>query len=153
MSVVKGSVLTVLAMLGGITPALAEFGREDPDESWLPAGFSWNNPRAITVNLTDNRFQPDDLALELGKPYKLVMRNVGQRPHDLVDPDFYHSIVIKAIVSPSGTVTTPHIHSLSVQPGTETIMYFVGIKPGYFDVFCSIPGHREDGMEGRLSLR
>lgn len=134
-------------------PAVAENGRDDPNESWLPPSIRWDQAEQVIVELADNRFEPEQLAFDAGRPYKLVLRNVGKRAHDLVDLDFFHSIVLKAVVSSTGSVFTPHVHSVSVQPGQETTIYFVGVRPGDFDMFCSLPGHREDGMEGRLRIR
>lgn len=125
----------------------------DPNESWLPPGIRWEAAEEVVVELKDNSFVPDEVVFLQGKPYRLVLRNVGDRPHDLVDSQFYHSIVVKAAISATGTVHTPHVHSVTVQPKATTTLYFAAVKPGEFGVICSIPGHREDGMEGRFVIR
>ncbi|MBX9635684.1 MAG: cupredoxin domain-containing protein [Magnetospirillum sp.] len=147
------AILAAIVLLGA-SPAMADPARpDDPNETWLPANFSWDRPTETVVTLLDNSFEPSALVFDRNKPYRLVLKNVGHTPHDLVDLNFFHAIVLRAVVSSNGTVFTPHIHSLSVQPGSVVTITFAAVKPGSFDIFCSIPGHREDGMEGKVVLR
>lgn len=151
-SVARTACAVLCFCLALVPAARAEEGRADPDETWMPPDLNWNQARELVVELQDNLFEPPALNFERGVPYRLVLRNVGHRPHDLVDPDFFHAIVVRRITNEAGSVITPHIHSLYVQPGKETVIYFVAVKEGVSAFFCSIPGHREDGMEGEVHV-
>lgn len=143
--------LLSVAMLAALCLAAAargEHGRADPDDSWMPPGIDWSKAIEMVVELQDNLFEPTELTFQKGQPYKLVLRNVGHRPHDIVDETFFHAIVLRRVSTEAGSVITPHVHSLHVQPKRETVVYFVPVKELRSDFFCSLPGHREDGMEG-----
>lgn len=130
--------------------AWAENGHVDPDDTWMPPGVDWTAVTEVVVELQDNMFEPSDLTFLKGKPYKLVLRNVGNRPHDMVDETFFHNVVLRRVTTEAGSIITPHVHSLYIQPRRETVVYFVPIKELSSVFHCSLPGHREDGMEGAV---
>lgn len=125
----------------------------DPHEGWLAPNVKWDEAKEVVIELGDNHFDPEETAFDAGKVYKLVLRNGGKVFHDLVENNFFHSVVTKSIVLATGTVRTPHIHSVAVQPGMDVVVYFAAVKPGRFAIYCSIPGHRENGMEGYFVIK
>ncbi|MEO5374849.1 MAG: multicopper oxidase domain-containing protein [Alphaproteobacteria bacterium] len=150
-AIIAGLFLGAVSFLGPAFEARAT--QEDPNEGWLPPNFKWDKPIEVVVKLEDNNFDPDKSVFDIGKAYKLVLRNVGKVSHDLVENTFFHSVVTKYVILPTGTVRTPHVHSVSVQPGMEAVIHFAAVRPGEFAIFCSIPGHREDGMEGHFVIK
>ena len=73
-------------------------------------------------------FTPKSLQLPVGKPVTLVLDNAGQLDHDVTVPALGVSLSARAGKSASQTVTAT--------------------KEGTFDFLCSIPGHKEAGMQG-----
>ncbi len=135
------------------TPSYAEMGYEDPSLDWLPAEIDWDQAQTVLIVLDDNIFNPDDVYLKINQPYKLILDNISSRvTHDLVDIDFFHGIVVHEITVDGTTISTPHIHSIQLSPNGKVAMYLVPIIAGEYEVFCSIPGHREDGMEGYITI-
>ena len=47
---------------------------------------------------------------------------------------------------------TPHVHEVHVSPGGEVALHLVPKVEGEYWVFCSIQGHREDGMEALFTI-
>jgi uncharacterized cupredoxin-like copper-binding protein len=131
----------------------AEDGHEDPTNDWMPLHINWENAQTVTVLLEDNVFTPDEVVLKQYQPYKLVLHNISEKAtHDLVDQDFFHSIVLKNITIGGVTINTPHMHNLKLRPNSTASLFMVPIKPKEYQVFCSVPGHRDDGMEGYFSI-
>lgn len=146
--------LLVLTMLL-VTPklAFAELGHDDPNVSWMPPSIDWSKAEVLPILLEDNLFTPDDVVLTAGKPYKLVLTNVSDRhKHDLVDLAFFHSVVFKKLIIGGIEIDTPHAHSLMLEPNTSASLYLVPIKSGEYEVYCSVEGHRDDGMEGYFTI-
>jgi len=140
-----------LSLSGG---ARAELGHEDPTISWMPANIDWSKAEVLSILLEDNLFTPDDVVLSAGKPYKLVLTNVSDRhKHDLVDLAFFHSVVFKKLIIGGIEIDTPHAHSLMLEPNTSASLYLVPIKSGEYEVYCSVEGHRDDGMEGYFTIQ
>lgn len=52
------------------------------------------------------------------------------------------------IVIPQFNAKSTHV----VGPGTKTSVSFQADKAGDFDYFCDLPGHKEAGMAGKISV-
>ena len=52
-----------------------------------------------------------------------------------------------------GRVVTPVLRSVYVKRGQEMEMWFVPIRAGTYNFFCGIDDHREEGMEGQITIR
>ncbi len=133
--------------------AYAERGYEDPTLDWLPAELNWDKAQTVMIMLDDNVFNPDDVVLKANQPYKLILDNISNNvTHNLVDIDFFHAVVLKKMVVNGITINTPHIHSVQLRPNSQLSMFVVPVREGEYEVFCSVPGHREDGMEGYITI-
>jgi uncharacterized cupredoxin-like copper-binding protein len=85
---------------------------------------------ATRVSMTDFAFSPDPLLSSGGR---LEIVNDGQVEHDFVVPELG-----------KGTPDVP--------PGGVAVLDLAGQPAGTYIVLCSIPGHREAGMETALTL-
>ena len=81
-------------------------------------------------------FASDTAEAPAGKEVILSFSNAQSIPHDV------------AIEDSSGEV----IGQTEVIAGGETSTR-VDLKPGTYTYFCTIPGHREAGMEGTLTVK
>ena len=77
-----------------------------------------------------------DLVVQPGDTVRLVLTNGDGIPHDLAIPEFD---VKTSLVSKKGS-------------STEVSFTIPGDKPGTYDYFCTLPGHRQAGQEGKLIL-
>ncbi|MEH6472384.1 MAG: hypothetical protein V7752_14135 [Halopseudomonas sp.] len=139
----------------GLLPfnALASDSHAEPTDDWLKPNTKWHEYEVVQLLLEDNIFTPDDVVFKLYQPYKLVLTNVSdEAKHDLVDENFFHSIVLKEVVVGGVTVSTHHIHNILLKPNTTASLLFVPVKPNEFEVYCTLPNHREDGMEGYFTI-
>ena len=117
-------------------------------------------PIKVAVQLGDEqgalRFVPDRLAFETGKLYKLEIYNASRQKHYFSSEGLSRSVFTrkvqinaadgKAIAEVKGTIT-----EIEVYPGQKAEWWFVPVKSGTFDdLKCSIAGHAEAGMVGRI---
>jgi plastocyanin len=83
------------------------------------------------VSMTDYAFAPNPIVIPAGGG-RLTIVNAGELPHDFVVPELG-----------KGTI--------DVAPGAQTALDLSEFQ-GTFVVICSLPGHREAGMETTISI-
>ena len=133
-----GVVLIVLAllamgMLGGWN--MPGWRGGTPHMGWSSRGGAPAQPAVagapvVPVSLVDFTFRPRDIRVRTEQPLNLQVTNQGGIPHDLTIPALGVQVV--------------------VQPGQQVITGLQAPVPGTYDFYCSVPGHREAGMVGRL---
>lgn len=135
---VVGVLLVLLALAG--MGAIGGWGTAAP--GWM-MGWGRNAPagsaaapiagaRQLPLFLVDFGFQPGELRVQAGTPTNLELVNTGRILHDLTIP----ALGIRAVV----------------QPGQRLRVGLPAASGGMYEFFCSIPGHREAGMIGRLMI-
>ncbi|MFN8518604.1 MAG: PQQ-binding-like beta-propeller repeat protein [Chloroflexota bacterium] len=92
-------------------------------------------PAAATVELSakDLFFEPKDITIPANTDVTIEVTNDGGVIHDLVQPD-------------SGADTG------EVQPG-QTGTAVVNLPPGTYQFWCSVPGHKDAGMTGTITVQ
>jgi uncharacterized cupredoxin-like copper-binding protein len=89
--------------------------------------------RQVDVSGTEFRFTPSSITLKEGERVRVVFTNIGSAPHDFT----IEGLGIKTKVIGSGQ--------------TDSIE-FVAPASGNYTFFCSVPGHRQAGMEGNIKV-
>ena len=91
-----------------------------------------NLPTAVTVETSEFKFNPASVQLPSGKKVTISLQNIGVVEHDFT----VDALGIK-VSAPAGKSATGE---------------FTLDKPGTYDFYCSLPGHKEAGMHGTLSV-
>jgi uncharacterized cupredoxin-like copper-binding protein len=150
----------VIALLGILAflppPALAlndYFAKLQAQTDDKLDSVDWGNPTVIELELDDHTFSPDEIILPLNKPVVLRLKNIGKVKHDMVGGSFFQAVLIKTIMTGSGRINTPYVKAIVVSARQETEIWFLPVKTGEFSFYCSIQGHRDDGMEGKVTIR
>jgi len=119
------------------------------------AAADWGSVKEVVISLGDHHYEPSDITLRLGQPYRLILRNVGNTSHDMVGGSFFNDevIALRMVSSKSGRVTAREISSIYVRKDHEAELWLVPIKEGEFSFFCSLPQHRDGGMEGIITVK
>lgn len=109
------------------------------------AADRWANAQVVTVVMVDNRFQPDHLTFQHGKPYRLHLENHGKDMHEFTAPAFLKAATIKdkSLLANGGA-------DIVVQPGKSATILLVAPSKGDYDLTCA--DHDWDGMVGAISV-
>lgn len=109
----------------------------------------------VTVIAKDMSFAPGEIHMDSNKTVKLILQNNGTVVHDLM---------IKNLDTRFASEVHEHNHDhrhhtgkpeiggqihVAAAPG-EVSSTDVELKPGRFEYYCSVPGHRQAGMVGLL---
>ena len=90
-------------------------------------------PLVVTVKAQDLMFDPMSLTAKVGQPITINFQNTGA---------LEHSFVIDAL-----NVKLEHI-----QPGQTASVTFTPKAAGTYEFYCDVPGHRDAGMKGTLTV-
>jgi uncharacterized cupredoxin-like copper-binding protein len=115
---------------------------------------NWDTMKTITVNMNEFDYEPDELTLKAGQPYKLELINTGKKKHYYTAPEFFRSIATRKVQSnKDGEIKAPYFLALEMMAeGGQLDLYFVPVKKGKYPVICTIDDHQEQGMEGTITV-
>ena len=131
------SVLLAVAAIGSgiITGALEEEEGEGPAAGRPPAGGGGARTLRLSADPAGElRFDKRELEARAGQ-VTITMTNPSSASHNV-------SIEGKGVHEEGETVG---------QGATSTVR--AELRPGEYDFYCSVPGHRQGGMEGTLTVR
>ena len=112
----------------------------------------WAKMQIITVSLTEYKFVPLELVFKKDTPYKLVLKNDGKEKHYFVSEEFFRAIALRKVESKDGEVKAPYITAIEVYPDRSIDIYFIPAKAGTYDLICTVKGHAEKGMTGKIHI-
>ncbi len=90
--------------------------------------------KEITVEAKEYSFSPASIVVNKGDKISLTFKNMGRTAHDLTLGEF--GIATKTIAG-----------------GQTDTVEFTPDKSGTFTFYCSVDGHRNFGMEGKLEVK
>ena len=100
---------------------------EEASPATQPVGEGFN------IDTVDLAFQPNALTIPANQGVKITVTNKGQLPHD-----FYCDPL---------SITTELI-----DPGSSTTVT-INAAAGSYEFYCSVPGHKDAGMVGTLTVQ
>jgi uncharacterized cupredoxin-like copper-binding protein len=113
----------------------------------------WTKMETVTVAMTEFAFNPQTITFRQGVPYKLVIENKGTQKHYFTAESFFRVIATRKLQSNiDGEVKAPYFTAIEVYPGRSLDLYFIPVKPGTYDLLCTIEGHAGMGMKGEIRI-
>ncbi len=99
---------------------------------------------SITSTMTDFKFDPTTWTVPAGKEITLKLVNNGSVEHDWV-------LMSKPVTPPAAQNSPDQLFATQANAGeTKTVTFTAPSAPGEYEVICTIPGHLEAGMSGKL---
>lgn len=86
-----------------------------------------------SVTMVDINFQPKELTIPANTDVMVALKNDGATVHNF-------------------NIDALNVHSGDYQPG-QTGSVKINAKPGDYQYYCNIPGHKEAGMVGTLHVK
>jgi uncharacterized cupredoxin-like copper-binding protein len=108
-------------------------------------------PSKTSVSSPDNKFT--FTIHDTGLPYSFVCDSLNN-PTILVN----QSVTVTIILQNNGhmihdfTLEGYNTNTTRLNPGQSGTIVFIAHMPGTFAYYCSVPGHRQIGMEGQLKV-
>lgn len=113
----------------------------------------WTKMQTVTIDLNEFSFAPKQTTLEVGKPYKIQMKNVGAVKHEATAPEFFKTIAFRKAEDGIGEFKGPAPLEVETFAGKQTDLFLIPTKAGTYEILCEIEGHREAGMVGTFIVR
>lgn len=112
-----------------------------------------NQPVVQEINLiaSDFSYKPNRIVMKKGVPMKVTFQNTGSVEHD-----FEVVSTGKFVISSEANDNhqhgnmgkeKPHMHA---KPGESATSVWQATEEGTYEFYCTIPGHKENGMVGSL---
>ncbi|MFO7966590.1 MAG: PQQ-dependent sugar dehydrogenase [Archaeoglobaceae archaeon] len=130
---------------GSLDSYIMGFGEDENGEIYVlakenlgPTGLTGKiyrmKSKDIMVNGTEWMFEPTNITVVEDSNVTIMFRNVGSLDHDLYIEGYDVSTDL-------------------IPPGTSDTINFVANTSGEFDFWCTVPGHRDEGLEGKLIIQ
>ncbi len=104
------------------------------------AGGTGGGGAALTVEMGDLYFKPNVLTAKPGQTLQITLDNRGSLEHNFVLYDADGKTVL--------------FEKDAIQPGQKVnISLKAPEKPGTYQYVCTVPGHKEGGMVGTLTVQ
>lgn len=122
---------------------------------WMPTTLASSTVNEIKVSLGNSsgelKFFPSRIQLETGKSYSLLLDNPSPVKHYFTSKDFADASWTKKVQVGQVEVKGA-IHELELKPGAVADWVLTPMKPGAYELHCSIPGHAAAGMVGEIVI-
>lgn len=119
-------------------------------------------PVELTVTATDIAYDTPHLEAKAGQPVRVVLDNEGALLHDFS----IHEIPLsgeahaeeahgddmashEAQMSVAGETLAVHVAAAA---GSHGEVEFTPTTPGEYEYYCTVPGHKEAGMVGKITI-
>lgn len=99
----------------------------------LTPAESADGVRTITISASEFKFEPSEIRVEQGDAVRIILVNKGALSHNLHLRD-----------------AKPKTKTL--QTGASDALKFTAEESGTVRFFCNVPGHKDAGMTGQISV-
>lgn len=147
----------MLAVSGALVAApafAADYNVANPGA--IVKAANWEQMETVTIELDDHSFSPEHLKLKAGTPYKLVLKNVGEKDHYYTAEAFFKSVAwrkVQTLRPGGGEVKAPYFTAIEAyKEGGVVEAFFVTVDKGTFEVVCTIEDHKDKGMIGTITV-
>jgi uncharacterized cupredoxin-like copper-binding protein len=116
-----------------------------------------STPQVASVVAKEFAFTPAALTVTAGQPITINFQNTGSVDHDFS----IREIEISGEATSSGDASSGHMMGgmgdqpklhVAASAGGKSTLTFTPSKPGTYEFYCTVAGHKEAGMVGTLTV-
>lgn len=137
-------------------PVIARAADYIVDAPAIVKAANWDAMETVTIELEEFSFAPQDLKLKAGQPYKLVLKNIGEKDHYYTAAEFFKNVAWRKVQSPKphgGEIKAPYFSAVEVYKGGAALeLFFIPVTKGTYEVICTIDDHKDKGMHGTITV-
>jgi uncharacterized cupredoxin-like copper-binding protein len=114
-------------------------------------------PLELVIEAHDFGFTPAVIEATVGQPVRLTLNNVGLLEHDWSVRHMPVTDVREHSAQSAGHAAhmrgdDPDLH-VAAMMGEQGVVEFTPTEPGEYEIVCTVAGHEEAGMVGRLIVK
>ncbi|HEX9850073.1 cupredoxin domain-containing protein [Candidatus Deferrimicrobium sp.] len=147
------SSVTAAFLLSLVFFSFSAISAEGPDPAKALAGADWSKMETVTVTMNEYSFSPSPIVLKEGVPTRLVLKNAGKEAHYFVAERFFRGIATRKVQGSDGEIKAPFFTAVEVYPGKMLEWFLVPARKGVYELLCTVKGHAEHGMKGKIEVR
>lgn len=113
-----------------------------------------SSAQQVTLDASEFKFEPAMVEVVAGRPVRIMMRNKGTVEHDWA---IQKIPMVGMKESSSGShemagMKEPDVH-MNAMMGQTAQIEFTPTTPGAYEIYCTVMGHKEAGMVGKLVVK
>lgn len=122
------------------------------------ASTTTGSAREVTIKATDFRFEPASIQVPVGQSVRLILKNDGQVLHDVavvgLEAEMHEEKAESGHAEEAGHDADEmmKVHA-DAAPGKAETIEFTPTKAGNYQLTCTLPGHKEAGMVGEMTVQ
>jgi len=139
-------------LLGAASLLLACSGDDDSEDS---ASMDGNPAGTLHLVMQDIAYDTTALTARKGESVRIDLENRGQITHDFT----VQRMPVEDVRMTGGSTMSEHMQGgmdydlhLALGQGKKGQLEFQPTAAGQYEYFCTVPGHREAGMKGTLTV-
>jgi uncharacterized cupredoxin-like copper-binding protein len=118
------------------------------------AGEASKVTRTVEVAMDDNmRFTPSQISVNPGETVRFFIKNGGKVPHEMVLGSMDDLKAHAAMMQKMPGMKHAESNMITLQPGQRGGLVWQFADAGTVDFACTIPGHLEAGMAGKVVVQ
>ena len=125
---------------------------------FLGACASAPQPQAIMLTAQTMTYSPSTFEVKAGAPVELTFINEDALEHDFSILEIPVESVSEADPMSAehememGTAAMDPVLHVAAEPGATNTLTFTPTKPGTYEFFCTVAGHKDAGMVGTMTV-
>lgn len=117
------------------------------------AGDPAKASRTIEVTMADTlRFTPDGIKVKAGETVRFFVKNAGKTPHEMVIGSMNELKEHAEMMRKMPGMQHAEPNKITLKPGQRGSIVWQFDKAGAVNFACTVPGHMEAGMVGKIEV-